>query len=56
MAYSCTMEGGENRDKAFRLIDGCLLLSEIGSKDFYMKYVTTMEEETNEKEIIDGHG
>ena len=56
MAYSCTMEGGENRDKAFRLIDGCLLPSEIGSKDFYMKYVTTRKEETNEKEIIDGHG
>jgi hypothetical protein len=28
----------------------------IGSKDSYMTYVTTRKEETNEKEIMDGHG
>jgi len=50
------MEGGEKGDKAFRLIDGCFLPSEIGPKDFYMKYLITRKEETNEKEIIDGHG
>jgi hypothetical protein len=29
---------------------------EIDSRDFCMKYLITRKEETNEKEIMDGHG